>query len=315
MAIIFIVLSVMSIEFSTGQDCLRRDSYPNIPRNETDQNVTYYCSDVTKNAIITINNSCKCLTPDEAVKDWADTTMDKGRMCSQKSCPSGEVSCSEVTAGSKVFSCTNTQSIRSVVFNTSNSNSVGCRCWGYPAPVLPPDAYVFPLNRKYTSSGEQCLYGALCDDNPTRIISLNDNVYCCYNSRGVSITSINDSTMGCTCSNEFQGAYLVSFFSNQRSLPNTQLRCWTNAACPPGDNPTSVTTDGVTYCCPDLRSMPHLQIFEGTTRRYLCTCTSLPQATNQTTGQAKGQVPQVTPSMHLCVVVGLFASLFGNYAG
>lgn len=75
----------------------------------------------------------------------------------------------------------------------------------------------------FHSAGEQCLYGALCDDNPTRIISLNDNVYCCYNSRGVSITSINDSTMGCTCSNEFQGAYLVSFFSNQRSLPNTQL--------------------------------------------------------------------------------------------
>ncbi|XP_025092347.1 uncharacterized protein LOC112562940 [Pomacea canaliculata] len=273
--IIIIAVSAIfavSLRFSAGQECVTGDACHNVTHNVTVGNTTYCCSDVTLRPT-TKNNSCACLSANARMKNWADETMGEGRMCSfgNEGCPHGFTTVKLQNDQSQVC-CSNGAFSFMALLDVGSSYYVGCRCRHNPAPVLPLSAHAVPLSAEYNSSGELCLYDALCDDNPSLKCEDDNAVYCCYSSRGIHTKDLNASTTACTCSNEFQGTRCSPVL---KPLPVTEKRCLTNDACSAVDEAVTSTGGNVTYCCPDLRTAPHVQVIEGaTTRSWICSCSA-----------------------------------------
>ncbi|XP_025090473.1 uncharacterized protein LOC112561869 [Pomacea canaliculata] len=265
---------VVTIGLAAGQDCLTDDACVHSTSNQTVGNVAYCCSDITRSPSVTQQGACECLTPAEETKKWADETMEKGRMClfGNDSCHGVPLSLM-INSQPLVYCCPNARYCVVTVINTTAPDYVGCRCMNHPSPTSPPGAYVVPPSGEYNSSGELCLYGALCDDNPSLKCEGDNAVYCCYNSRGIHTKNLQDNTTGCTCSNDFWGDRCAS---NVQPVPSTEQSCLKDAACPAGANMTVVTSGtsnvNVTYCCPDLQVTPYVQVVRGATPLVICTC-------------------------------------------
>ncbi|XP_025092738.1 uncharacterized protein LOC112563178 isoform X2 [Pomacea canaliculata] len=201
----------------------------------------------------------------------------RGHNSSSHSCTYGTESCRDMTNSlmkSRPYCCSN-----SISMNVASFGEViyrGCRCPGNTAPVIPPGAYTPPLTGDYNSSGEACLYNALCDDSPSlKCGSRRDNVFCCYNSRGIHTKYLDPPVVtACTCTNDFWGGRCGLY---QEPAPFTEQRCLTDGDCPVGINTTVVTTTNnvkVTYCCPSLIHKPHVQTVQGATPKDVCSCSS-----------------------------------------
>ncbi|XP_025092747.1 uncharacterized protein LOC112563179 isoform X2 [Pomacea canaliculata] len=268
-----------------AEDCLTDDNCRNITATRTTGNVTYCCSDVSRQMSVRVDGQCQCLSQGlhngtgqtkDALKNWADDTMDEGRMClfGEKDC-SGSHFNATIGSVQQPYCCRNSDNIEFVMYNASDPDYVGCRCANNSAPLTPPGAYNVPLTQRYVSSGEACLYEALCDDNPSLKCEGHRGVYCCYNSRGIHTTNLNATTTACTCSNEFRGERCDD---DVKSVPALEQRCLKDAACPVGAK-TAVVKSGaqnvtVTYCCPSLIHEPHVQTVQGATPKDICSCSS-----------------------------------------
>lgn len=90
----------------------------------------------------------------------------------------------------------------------------------------PPQACQSVLCTKvFCFAGEACLYNALCDDSPSlKCGSGRDNVFCCYNSRGIHTKYLDPLVVtACTCTNDFWGERCGPY---QEPAPFTEQSEW-----------------------------------------------------------------------------------------